>query len=283
MNKNTFNLNRFGKYFIHDIDTQTKNIGMLWMICVLFPVISYAVHMLFGNILSSSDGLFYIWGNPDSAAKGIDGPAAGSRFAFFAVTAIVLAVVFPSRAYGGITEKKEGSAWLLLPASRLEKFISMLLVSLVLVPLTFFAGYLVCDWLVCLFDPSCGKPLLTFRINDLIPDDSPHLVANGFWILYSGTVSYVSLFLLGGLIFRKWKVAYTILSLFILNNVLVPVFAISLSGFDWFKFGMAMENWFASHASHLDLYVNLVINAMLAFVLLVCFIASWFRIKNRQH
>lgn len=282
MKNNTFNFNRFGKYFLHDLDTQTKNIGMLWMLCVLFPFISYAVYMLFGNIFSS-DGLFYLWEHPVPAGRGIDGPMAGGRFVLFATTAIILAILFPSRAYGGITEKKEGSAWLMLPVSRLEKFLSMLLVSLVVVPLTFFAGYLACDWLVCLIDPSCGKALLTFRINELTPDDVPILVANGFWIFYAGIVSYVSLFLLGGLIFKKWKVAYTILSLFLLNNVLAPLFAMCFSGLDWQHFAWDLENWFSSHASHLDFYVNLSINALLAFVLLVCLTWSWFRIKNRQH
>ena len=80
MKNNTFSISRFGKYFVHDLKTQVKNIGMLWLVCVLMPVIFYATYMLFGNIFSPSGHLYFIK-DIGSGPKGIDGPILGVRFA----------------------------------------------------------------------------------------------------------------------------------------------------------------------------------------------------------
>lgn len=283
MKNNTFSISRFGKYFVHDLKTQVKNIGMLWLVCVLMPVIFYATYMLFGNIFSPSGHLYFIK-DIGSGPKGIDGPILGVRFAVFVVTTMVLTMVFPSRAYGDITKKSEGSAWLMLPASRLEKYISMMVICLAVVPLTFIAGHLLCDWLVCLADPTCGKAMAAFNINSAIGQpDAPQFVANGFWLLYAMIIEYALTFLLGALIFKKWKVIFTIIALFVLSNILTPILAACISGMDWNEIGRKIENWCVDHADRLDFYFNACINVGLAFWIAVCGTWSWFRLKNRQH
>ena len=46
--------------------------------------------------------------------------------------------------------------WIELPASRLEKYLSMMLVCLVIAPLAFFCIYLLGDAIICLIDKQCG-------------------------------------------------------------------------------------------------------------------------------
>ena len=206
MKNNTFDISRFGKYFVHDMKVQKRNIGMLLLVCALMPILFYCTYMLFGNIISPSGHLSFT-GGLDGSHKGIGGPIIGVRFAVMVLTAGLFTIVFPSRAYGGITDKKEGSAWLMIPASRLEKYLSMMLVCLIVVPLTFIAGYLLSDWLVCLMDPTCGKAMLSFDLNSEIEKsiDLPNLKLNGYWLIYATIIEYAITFLVGALIFKKWK------------------------------------------------------------------------------
>lgn len=115
---NTFKISRFGKYFVYDLKRQWKNIGMLMLIFSLFPIIFYMIYMFFAAMFDG--GLMKIF-----IGLEIDGPAGGTRFGVFAVMSTIFVMLFPSRAYGEITNKAKGSEWLMLPASRLEKFTSI--------------------------------------------------------------------------------------------------------------------------------------------------------------
>lgn len=125
---NTFKISRFGKYFVYDLKRQWKNIGMLMLIFALSPIIFYMIYMFFAAMFDG--GLLKIF-----TGTGIDGPSGGVRFGIFAVMTTIFVMLFPSRAYGEITNKAKGSEWLMLPASRLEKFTSMMLISLIVIPL----------------------------------------------------------------------------------------------------------------------------------------------------
>lgn len=142
---NTFKISRFGKYFVYDLKRQWKNIGMLMLIFSLFPIIFYMIYMFFAAMFDG--GLMKIF-----IGLEIDGPAGGTRFGVFAVMSTIFVMLFPSRAYGEITNKAKGSEWLMLPASRLEKFTSMMLISLVVIPLVYVVVYFLSDAFVCLLD-----------------------------------------------------------------------------------------------------------------------------------
>jgi len=209
---NTFNLNRFGKYFVYDLKRQWKNIGMLMLIFALFPIIFYMLYIFFAALFDG--GFMKIFTGIE-----IDGPAGWVRFGVFAVMTTIFVMLFPSRAYGEITDKAKGSEWLMLPASRLEKFTSMMLISLVVIPIVYVVVYFLSDAFVCLFDKSCGDSLMSFRINKEIGSSDFEIPANGFWIMAANIIEYASIFLLGGLIFKKWKVVGTALALFVLGMV----------------------------------------------------------------
>lgn len=273
---NTFNFNRFGKYFAYDLKRQWKNIGMLMLIFALFPIIFYMLYMFFAALFDG--GLMKLFIGIE-----IDGPAGWTRFGVFAVMSAIFVMLFPSRAYGEITNKAKGSEWLMLPASRLEKFTSMMLISLIVIHLVYVVVYFLSDAFVCLLDKSCGDSLMSFRINNEIGTADFVIPANGFWLLAANIVEYVSIFLLGGLIFKKWKVVGTALVLFALGMVFSGLFSAFITNADLDWWGKWFTDWAIRHADNLDLWLNAFINFWLLLILAICGTWSWLRIKRLQH
>lgn len=273
---NTFKISRFGKYFVYDLKRQWKNIGMLMLIFSLFPIIFYMLYMFFAALFDG--GLMKIF-----IGLEIDGPAGGTRFGVFAVMSTIFVMLFPSRAYGEITNKAKGSEWLMLPASRLEKFTSVMLISLVVIPLVYVVVYFLSDAFVCLLDKSCGDSLMSFRINKEIGSSDFVIPANGLWILASTIVGNAIVFLLGGLIFKKWKVVGTVLVLFALQMVFSGLLSAFITNADLEWWGNWLNDWTIRHADYLDLWLNAFINLWLLLILAICGTWSWFRIKRLQH
>ena len=273
---NTFNFSRFGKYFVYDLKRQWKNIGMLMLIFALSPVIFYMLYMFFAALFDG--GLMKIF-----IGLEIDGPAGGTRFGVFAVMSTIFVMLFPSRAYGEITNKEKGSEWLMLPASRLEKFTSMMLISLIVIPLVYVVVYFLSDAFVCLLDKSCGDSLMSFRINKEIGSSDFVIPANGFWILASSIVGNAIVFLLGGLIFKKWKVVGTVLVLFALQMVFSGLLSVFITNADLEWWGNWFADWTIRHADSIDIWLNAFINLWLLLILAICGTWSWFRIKRLQH
>lgn len=273
---NTFKISRFGKYFVYDLKRQWKNIGMLMLIFALFPIIFYMIYMFFAAMFDG--GLMKIF-----IGLEIDGPAGGTRFGVFAVMSTIFVMLFPSRAYGEITNKEKGSEWLMLPASRLEKFTSMMLISLIVIPLVYVVVYFLSDAFVCLLDKSCGDSLMSFRINKEIGSSDFAIPANGFWILASSIVENAIVFLLGGLIFKKWKVVGTVLVLFALQIVFSGLLSVFITNADLDWWGNWFADWTIRHADSIDIWLNAFINFWLLLILAICGTWSWFRIKRLQH
>ena len=273
---NNFNFGRFGKYFVYDLKRQWKNIGMLMLIFSLFPIIFYMIYMFFAAMFDG--GLMKIF-----IGLEIDGPAGGTRFGVFAVMSTIFVMLFPSRAYGEITNKAKGSEWLMLPASRLEKFTSMMLISLVVIPLVYVVVYFLSDAFVCLLDKSCGDSLMSFRINKEIGSSDFVIPANGLWVLASSIVGNAIVFLLGGLIFKKWKVVGTVLVLFALQMVFSGLLSVFITNADLDWWGNWFADWTIRHADSIDIWLNAFINFWLLLILAICGTWSWFRIKRLQH
>lgn len=273
---NTFKISRFGKYFVYDLKRQWKNTGMLMLIFALSPVIFYMLYMFFAALFDG--GLMKIF-----IGLEIDGPAGGTRFGVFAVMSTIFVMLFPSRAYGEITNKEKGSEWLMLPASRLEKFTSMMLISLIVIPLVYVVVYFLSDAFVCLLDKSCGDSLMSFRINKEIGSSDFVIPANGFWILASSIVGNAIVFLLGGLIFKKWKVVGTVLVLFALQMVFSGLLSVFITNADLDWWGNWFADWTIRHADSIDIWLNAFINFWLLLILAICGTWSWFRIKRLQH
>ncbi len=273
---NNFNFGRFGKYFVYDLKRQWKNIGMLVLTFALSPVIFYMLYMFFAALFDG--GLMKLF-----SGMSIDGPSIWVRFGMAAVMITIFVMLFPSRAYGEITDKAKGSEWLMLPASRLEKYVSMMLVTLLVIPIMYIVVYLLSDGLVCLFDKSCGGALMSFRINDLLRTTDIIIPANGLWIIIANTVQYAIIFLLGGLIFKKWKVVGTLLANFAIGMFFSTLISMLFVNMDPVMVGEKFMNWTVRHADSVDLWLNGFINFWTLLIVAVCTIWIWFRLKRIQH
>ena len=294
MKNDNFNFRRFGKYFSTDIRTCWSNYGLsLLTISILSPVFFYILITTFHLILNSS------W----------DGPDMGLRFFVFCIALACLVITMPVKCYGKITEKQYGTFWLTLPASRLEKFISMFLMTCIIFPIAGIATYLAVDALICTFDHTCGNNLIAggmelIRNMGDIKELTMNLVDESVTIedaaliqeivsqmnsplLYIDEIFGITLpFLLGAIFFKNGKTVKTILVLFALSTV----FSISITPI--------MENWATEVMTGLNdgtavirklfdngLFRNLaLIDTISDTVLnLALMTGIWFRIKTLKH
>ena len=273
---NTFNINRFGKYMAYDLKSRWKD---QWLFLVVFAILPMIFHLIF---------LFFAALGQDGFAAFISGtpiarPPLVLRIIMFFVVAGLFFILFPSRAYGFLTEKAPGTDWIGIPASRLEKFLSMMIISLIVIPVVYLVLYFLSDWVICLLDKSCGDAMAMTNVNGLDEDSPIHLVGNGIPLLLAGLAETVAVFLLGSLLFKKWKTGYTIIALFAINTALSIIFSVIITQFDMHSFGTFIINKLKDNAVHLDQIINIWINAGLILFVGGCGIWSWFRLKRQQH
>lgn len=210
-----FDFKRFGKYFITDIKGCTAEFGHGFLIISFSGIITYAVYMIF-NLLFGNE-----W----------SGPGYSFRIVIFILAGMVLTAAMPSRCFGKITDRRKGSDWLLLPVSLYEKYISMILISCILIPAAFVLIYFSADALLCLADKTCGIPLThTGEMYRELFDGIDYLgAANSGYIsnMYANLddiMSGVLVFLLGALVFKKGKISKTILSIIALSCIVSIIF-----------------------------------------------------------
>ena len=266
---NVFDFNRFGKYLGYDLRNLWSRFGINLLVLGLFPLIYYIFWLLFSTFAPTND---------------MSAPSLTFRAIAFWIPLIALLVACPAKVYGSLTERHSGSEWLLVPASRLEKFLSMMLVCLVVVPISYLLIYTLSDGLICLLDPACGEPLLRFDLNTYLIEGSDgvvSLVGRGFWLLWSSMVQTILIFLLGALCFRKGKVAKTVLVLMglgILTSLLGTVL-VGMRFADPEEILQRMQ-WCLENP---DFLVNLFLNLRLLIVGGGLALAIWFRLKSLKH
>jgi len=219
----TFSFKRFGTYFKYDITRLWRKHSRTVLLVGLSGVIAYVVCVLFSLIFNHS-----------YQAPGIVG-----RAAVFCLAMLVLEL-YQTRFYGYLTDKKEGSEWIMIPASKVEKFVSMLLNTIIIIPLAFLLTFFFTDWFICLVDPTAGEALISklpfiwdffqsVPVEDRIEMSQIGLNPALFLIMtiLTGWGNYLY-FLLCGICFKKNKIFYAILILFGASTILSIVSAVSI-------------------------------------------------------
>lgn len=223
-----FDLNRFSKYFVVDIQNCVNRYGLNLLLLSLFLPIVCLIVTLFRLFLHTPlDGGFVL-------------PA---RLILAGIAATVMFLSSPSICYGHITDKKMGTRFLMTPASTFEKYVSMLLVCCVVIPVTFLIGTFVSDSIICLIDPNSGMSFAEclvrvdeFRNEMLDIMGSADVTLNGFdpssvakltnpMLYIDDTFTGTLIFLLGALWFKQRKVAKTIAALLLVTIVLSLIVA----------------------------------------------------------
>lgn len=194
---------RLGQYLQHDIRHNFRSFGLGLMLFGLLPVIIFLLSILLS---------FF---SEEPVRMGIP-----LRFVTFGLALFAVGLAYPSRAYGHLTDKSRGSEWLLLPAAVTEKFSSMMLISVVLLPLTMLLLYLGSDALICWLDPHSNTSIFKV-ISDLMAENDSEVFTNGtmLTLVVNSMEQNILAFMLGALFFKKRKIVGVILVFLGLNFV----------------------------------------------------------------
>lgn len=202
---NTFSFNRFKNLLLKDGKMYVRNFGTSLIVFCCLNAIFWIFNLLFGSetMPPVRFGMLCTW------------------------TALAMLMV-PSKVYGNANLSREGVGFAMMPASSLEKFVSMFLYCAIVTPvIVFFGGYLV-DTLLSLF-PFGGfdKPIRLYTLNEIVSrmmTDNEGVVQMGelsisattlFPIgvirtsLYMGIIQWAALFMLGNMLFKKHKAGKT--------------------------------------------------------------------------
>lgn len=294
MKNDIFNFRRFGKYFTTDFRTCWANYGLsLMTISLLAPLALYLIVVAINQILHNT------W----------DGPDIGLRVFAFAVAMICMVVTMPVKCYGKITEKQYGSFWLNLPASRLEKFISMILMTCIIVPVSGALLYLGLDALICAFDHTCGQNLIaggmellqkmgeakdvtlnlideSITIEDATLAQEIIRQMNNPWMYLDEIFCFTLPFLLGAVYFKSGKTVKTFIALFAISTatgiIMSPIMTdwavkiIENANDDPTAIFQMFNNKLFKNLVLIDTVTDTVTN-------LALLLGIWFRIKTLKH
>lgn len=202
---NTFSFNRFKNLLLKDGKMYIRNFGTSLIVWCCLNAIFWIFNLLFGSetMPPVRFGMLCTW------------------------TALAMMMV-PSKVYGNANLSREGVGFAMMPASSLEKFVSMFLYCAVVTPIiVFFGGYLVDAFLSIFPFGGFEKPIRLYSMNEIIQmfNDTEGTVRAGemdlpieqvFPIgvmrtsLYAGIIQWSAIFMLGNMLFKKHKAGKTI-------------------------------------------------------------------------
>jgi len=294
MESNVFNFNRFWRYFRFDFDAFVSRYGISLLVMSSLGLSAELFCGFFSLILGGE------WHGMWGMVRGV----------MFAVVAAIVLITAPAKLYGYVTDRKEGSAFLMLPASRLEKYISMVLITGVVVPFIFFTVYMGLDIMVCMIDPTCGGSIFNYLFcNEIIESmlpmgaEIPVEAQEMFSQIRSMASPYIMLddifqaalfFLLGAIVFKTSKTGKTLGCLILfsisLEALLTPIIGLiffgSIHGLstidtmvttpDQMLDVFPIFGWFFRNAKIIDTVSDGALNCLLLFLI-------WLRIKKMKH
>ena len=286
--KDIFNFNRFGKYFVSDLKTCAANYGLsLLVTSLLLPIAAYCITVCFNAMMSNP------WNGPDLWL----------RATCFCIAMVCITVQMPVKCYGRITEKQYGSFWLTLPASHLEKFVSMLLMTCIIVPVIGAAGFIGIDTIICALDHTCGENIITGisglftqmiasgdvtvnLLNEGVPIEDAQAISRVIdqvtspWLYIDEIFAITLPFLLGAVFFKNGKTVKTFLALFafgtavsIISTPFMTKWAVEMMNGDMMKM---LDNGIFKNLTLIDTISDAIVNIALM-------TGIWFRIKNLKH
>ena len=214
MKNEFFNGSRFWNYFKYDATQMARNHMRAAIGIGLSGLILYVIAVGFGLLFDGGQ-----W----------SGPAIKSRFFIFYMASVILQL-YQTRTYGYLTDKRKGSAWLMLPASTFEKWLSMIIMTLIVIPVLFVVVYLGTDAFLAALDPTVGNSLL-YSFGHGMRDVADEFVtingeynttwSIGFFLpsLIAGFCFNYLFFLLCGLLFKKHKILGAFAIIFVASSL----------------------------------------------------------------
>lgn len=217
---NTFDIKRFWKYLRYDLVSALQDSGTLLVSLAAMPVWFFAVQQLLSFVFNGE------FRHINTAAL----------IVAYIVSLTVTVIFFPVQHYGKLTDKKAGADWILIPASRFEKFLSMLILCCVVAPITWFAIIAASDGLLSLVFGSYDTFVLPTIVHSMskavaeVHAEDVNLVFNGPVFVYLSWCQNILAFALGAIYFRKNKIVYTFLSLIAIGMLFTMITAAVFGG-----------------------------------------------------
>lgn len=271
---NTFDWNRFCKVVGKDCRNMWPLFGTTMLILAALPFALWLLLLVTGR----SNHVGPEW-----------------RIWIIAALAALAAIMTPSRLYRTMNLRNEGIYYAMLPASRLEKYLSMLLYSFVVCPLVVYVGGMALDVVLTalpvgpyreyLWQGYTGFPFPNMTMDGIVSN------ADGFpagWFNLTMMTSYLAdtaIFIFTATLFKKHKVLFTFLWLylieFVLSLVAIPV-GIGLAGnadfMEWIY--DTFNNWDGELAAQAIFGGAVLFNVLLTAVMLWL---AWRRLKKMPY
>lgn len=265
---NVFDFKRFGNYFLYDLRRAKNNYAISLLVIGLLPVALFIITQFFSLI--TGNGVTELSDVPKIVA-------------IFAGIAIVM-LSAGARIYGSITEKRAGSDYLMLPASTLEKWLSMVLVVCIVLPVVLFVLLFASDAVMSLFFPNTyGHRLFQMDFargvfDGLTGDEGVYF--NLPAALFLGWCESMLIFTLGAVCFKKAKVAKTLLCIMGFSMVISPLM--------FLVFGQTNidNDWLVEHFSDPDRAVSMInwtLSILYTVVIGGLLAGLYFRLRTLKH
>lgn len=204
MKNEIFNGQRFCNWFKYDLKQMWRSQMKAALGIGLSGLILYAIVISFNLVVHQ------VW----------SGPSEGSRITLL-IVAFLLLELRQAKTYGFLTEKSKGSAWLMAPASTLEKWTGMMIMTLIVIPVLFIVAFFGVDWLLCTVDHTMGVSLLDNLVDGIskykiMLESGSFAVGMGsiVWLLIASFCVNFLYFLLCGIVFKKNKVIWGLAIMF---------------------------------------------------------------------
>jgi hypothetical protein len=272
----TFNFSRFWTYFKYDLKQMWRNHSKAAILIGGASALFYVLWVMCSLVFTQQ------WTSPVLVSRVI-----------VLIVAFAILEFYQVRTYGYLTEKKAGSSWLMIPASKGEKFVSMLLITIIVIPILFFAVYFILDGFLSLVDPTYGEALFTgalsgYRsivegLSEMGESPIELSVSSMAFPTIVGTFCNFLYFLLCGICFKKNKLVSAIAILFglslgmsLITGLVMPWLAGSV-------------NWQFMADIDEQQAAQWLVGLMNAMVVLECLVTIglgwgvWRRIKTLQH
>lgn len=259
-----FNWNRFAKVVVYDARSIWPTFGTTMLTFAILPVAFWIINLIF---------------SPDMTLMP-EGRLA--TIGFFATVTVILA---PSRIYKNCNIQKRGIHFAMLPASKCEKFCSMLLFTLIVCPLLYGVAALLADTVLWLLPFGSYRDSLhlfatlcdTFRVSITRMGGDTLMVVLLMLFSYLNTTA---LFFFTNTVFKKHKVLMTfvwgMIVAFAMTVIVVPI--VMNSDFTWVQ--TWLEKADPERAMHNLLLISVVMNAITSVGL---YIWSYYRLKKMRY
>ena len=266
---NVFEFGRFGKYFVYDLRNAGNRFGWSMLVLALMPFVVFVFSELFALMFN---GHFAVM--PDAI-----------RYVAVYIGLFVAVLMAPAKIWGRVTDRRYGSDYLMLPASAFEKWLSMMLICIVVLPLCLSVLILAGDTLSTLvFGRTYADEFMVSELCSLKDLDlADGLDLDFFGLGYVTWLCNILVFALGALCFRRAKTAKTLLVCLLVSIAFGLISALVLGQASFttedfeFLFGSPTDP--EQVLSRLNLMFNIIFFLIVAGLMT----ASFFRIKTIKH